>query len=143
MATSRPSARPLSPRKASPSTPGPGGSTGPTNGDPGVNSGGTSYANLDGSGGGPFKTGAATVSNPNFVALLETPLAAGAPTVTVGSSDATVSCSPGQWAPDEVASFLYRAPHTFSYRWSLDGIDIPGATASTYAPAVAGEYAAA
>jgi DNA-binding beta-propeller fold protein YncE len=110
------------------------------NGDPGVNSGGISYANLDGSGGGPFKTGAATVSNPNFVALLETPLAARAPTVTVGSSDAAVSCSPGAWAPDQVASFLYRAPYTFSYRWSLDGVDIPGATASTYAPAVAGEY---
>ena len=110
------------------------------NGDPGVNHGGISDANLDGSGGGPFKTGAATVSNPNFVALLETPLAAGAPTVTVGSSDAAVSCSPGAWAPDQVASFLYRAPHTFSYQWSLDGVDIPGATASTYAPAVAGDY---
>jgi DNA-binding beta-propeller fold protein YncE len=110
------------------------------NGDPGVDNGGISYANLDGSGGGPVKTGAATVSNPNFVALLETPLAAGAPTVTVGSSDAAVRCSPGAWAPDQVASFLYRAPHTFGYQWSLDGVDIPGATASTNAPAVAGAY---
>ena len=110
------------------------------NGDPGVDNGGISYANLDGSGGGPFKTGAATVSNPNFVALMETPVAAGAPKLTVGSSDATVSCSSGAWAPDQVGSFLYRAPHTFSYQWSLDGVDIPGATASTYAPVVAGEY---
>jgi hypothetical protein len=51
-----------------------------------------------------------------------------------------VSCSPGTWASDQVASFLYRAPRTLAYQWTVDGIDISGATASKYTPTVTGDY---
>ena len=95
-----------------------------------------SFANLDGSGGDASMTGLADRSDPYFVALLETPVGAGAPTIDAGASVGSVSCSSGGWASDEVASFLYRAPHTFAYQWSLDGVDIPGATANTLTPSV-------
>ena len=99
-----------------------------------------SYANVDGSGGGPLVLSVAEASAPQFVALLEKPVGSGVPTITVAPSGGSASCSSGAWASDDVGSFLYRSPHTFAYQWSLDGVDIAGATASTYSPAVAGEY---
>ena len=51
-----------------------------------------------------------------------------------------LSCSQGRWAPDLVGSFLYRAPHSFAYRWSVNGAAISGATASTYTASGPGDY---
>jgi DNA-binding beta-propeller fold protein YncE len=105
-------------------------------------SGKISEANLDGSGDGhDLSTSGGSVSAPYFVALLEAPLAAGAPQIagntTVGS---TLSCSQGSWAPDLLGGFLYRAPHTYSYVWTLNGAAIAGATSSTLLAKPSGAY---
>ncbi len=55
------------------------------------------------------------------------------------SSSAALTCA-GSWAPDEVESFLYQAPHTYSYVWKMNGDQIAGADSSTYTPTASGDY---
>ncbi len=102
-----------------------------------------SEANLDGTADGhDLSTSGASAANPYFVALLEAPLAAGAPQVTGGSTAGSkLSCSQGSWAPDLLSGFLYRTPHTYSYRWTLHGDEIVGATSSTFTAPSSGAYA--
>jgi low density lipoprotein receptor-related protein 5/6 len=100
-----------------------------------------SSANLDGSGGADLPTSTATLSQPAFIALLEHPSAAAPPAVTGGATvGTTLSCSNGSWAADLVTSLFYRAPHTFTFQWSLGGADVAGATESTITPSAPGDY---
>ncbi len=101
-----------------------------------------SFTNLDNSGGaGDLDDSGATVSNPDYPALLEAPVGAGVPTVSGGSSTgSTLTCSTGSWAPDLLGAALYRAPRTFTYQWNRDGTDIPGATSSTVSAGSPGGY---
>ena len=101
-----------------------------------------SFAKLDGSGGGgQLPITGATASHPVFGSLLESPSGAGAPTITGGSVvGSLLSCSQGTWAADVLEAFLYRAPQGFAYQWSVDGVDIAGATASTYTANADGSY---
>jgi hypothetical protein len=99
------------------------------------------------------------VDNPTALAVLRSPVGAGAPTVSwslilddlpfgglqfggthSGPLGQRLSCSRGRWEPDLLGSFLYRAPQTFAYQWRLNGTDIAGATQSTYTPTSAGSY---
>jgi DNA-binding beta-propeller fold protein YncE len=94
---------------------------------------------------GSLSGGAATDlfpgNGPAFLALLRSPAGTGAPQITGGTVvGSTLSCSPGSWAPDLLDSFLYRAPRGFAYQWSLDGADIPGATASSDTASSPGSY---
>jgi hypothetical protein len=100
-----------------------------------------SYVNLDGSGAGESGD-ISTVSTQNsYPALLKAPVAAGVPAITGGSAPGSVlSCSSGSWAPDLLASHLYRAPQSFAYQWTLNGADIGGATSSTYTASSSGSY---
>src|SRR2546427_57439 len=100
------------------------------------------FANLDNTGGGgKVLTGMATVDGPAFATLLERPHSAAAPAVTGGNVAAThLACSRGRWAGDLLGAFLYRIPQHFAYRWSRNGVDIPGATASSYNATLAGVY---
>jgi hypothetical protein len=52
---------------------------------------------------------------------------------------AALACAPVAWAPDVVESFLYRAPQSTTYAWTLDGR--PVADASTLTAAGPGDYA--
>jgi hypothetical protein len=101
-----------------------------------------SYVNADGSGGGGLlNVSGATPSDPRFVALLRAPGAAAAPQISGGwMADAALTCSQGEWAPDVLASFFYRAPRSFSYQWTRDGADISGATQASYTASVGGDY---
>jgi DNA-binding beta-propeller fold protein YncE len=100
-----------------------------------------SWANLDGSGGGDLMTDGATLDAPNLPVLLETPEGTGAPVVSGGTRPgSTLSCTQGSWAPDLIASLLYRAPERFEYRWSRNGEDIAGATSGSYSADVPGDY---
>lgn len=100
-----------------------------------------SFANLNGTGGGDLPTLGATVSGPNSPVLLLSPRPAGSPAITGGPhTGATLSCSQGTWAADLLASFLYRAPRSFAYQWSVGGVDIPGADRSSLSASAAGEY---
>ncbi|MDX6697891.1 MAG: hypothetical protein QOE65_1288 [Solirubrobacteraceae bacterium] len=99
------------------------------------------YARLDNSGGGAVSTSGATANGVAWPALLKTPAAAGAPAIGGGSvAPATLTCSRGAWATDLLASFLFRAPGTFAFRWSRDGADVPGATGATLTATQAGTY---
>jgi DNA-binding beta-propeller fold protein YncE len=100
-----------------------------------------SFASLDGSGGGNLSTTGATVNGSMYVALLQAPSGAGAPTIAGGSGTGSVlTCSQGSWAPDLLASFLYRVPQAFAYSWTLNGQVIPGAGANVYTASAAGDY---
>ena len=100
------------------------------------------FANLDNTGGGgKVLTGMATVDGPAFATLLERPRSAAAPAVTGGNVAAThLACSRGRWAGDLLGAFLYRIPQHFAYRWSRNGVDNPGATASSYNATLTGVY---
>lgn len=106
------------------------------------NGGKVSWARLDGTGGGDLDlTGASIPTSPSFVALVRSPAGASAPAVTGGTDPgAVLTCAGASWAPDDVGAFLYRVPARVAYQWSRDGAAVAGATASTYAALVAGEY---
>jgi len=79
---------------------------------------------------------------PDLPALLQAPQPSGqAPAISGGAGlgDA-LSCSSGGWMPDLQSASLYRAPRTFAYAWQLDGIDIPGATTSSFVFTQPGDY---
>ncbi|HWF36275.1 MAG TPA: beta-propeller fold lactonase family protein [Solirubrobacteraceae bacterium] len=103
-----------------------------------------SSANLDGSSAVNLATGAASTNGLAYPSLLEMPSGAGVPAASGGATaPSTLSCSQGTWAGDVPESFLYRAPRSFTYQWSLNGSAIPGATSSSYLAAAAGQYTCA
>ncbi len=106
-------------------------------------SGGISYANLDNTGGGVnLDTTGATTNFPTYPALLRAPSPEAAPFVSgTRITGSALSCSTGTWGADFLGSFLYRAPQTFSYAWTLNGAPIAGAVSSTLTTRVAGSYA--
>ena len=64
-----------------------------------------------------------------MLALLRAPVGTGAPQVS-GSAGVgqTLTCSPGTWASDLLSAFLYRAPQSTAYQWTVGGVPIAGAT---------------
>lgn len=99
------------------------------------------FARLDGSGGAVLATAGATTNVPQFPTLLEAPVAAGAPTVSGGSTTGSqLTCSSGSWAPDLIASNLYRAPRNFAYQWTRNGQPL-AAGGSALAATELGRYA--
>ena len=101
-----------------------------------------SFANLDNTGGGgQLKTTGAAPSEPAFLALLKLPSGAGAPRVSGGSrTGSKLSCSRGVWAADLLGAFLFRAPHSYTYRWTRNGSKIPGANSNTTLASSPGSY---
>ena len=76
-----------------------------------------------------------------FVALLRAPLGTGAPQVSGGAGlGQSLSCGPGNWAADLLTGFLYRAPQSFTYQWTLDGAPLTGATTNSVFVSSPGEY---
>ncbi len=104
--------------------------------------GSISYADLGGAGGAVLPTAGGSSQASRFPILQAAPDGVGAPAL---SGDAviggTLNCSRGSWAADQPESLLYWAPSGFSYQWLHDGAGVPGATASSYAPAAPGAYA--
>ena len=97
-----------------------------------------SFARLDNSGGGDLDTTGATTSFPNYPVILKAPTGNSAPQIS--ESERTLSCSPGGWSADLIASFLYRAPSSFAFRWTQDGSEVAGANSSSLAPTAAANY---
>jgi PQQ-like domain len=80
-------------------------------------------------------------SDPWFVALLRAPLGAGSPQVSGPAGlGQTLTCSPGSWAPDLLGAFLYRAPQSLAYQWTVNDAPIPGATTSSLLVSSPGDY---
>jgi DNA-binding beta-propeller fold protein YncE len=109
----------------------------------GGSEGSIAFANADDTGsGGNISTSGATDNSPLFPALLEMPVAAGAPTIAgAGKVGAALSCGPGAWGADSPESFLFRAPRSFSYSWQLNGHELPGVAGSSFTPSRPGSYA--
>jgi hypothetical protein len=100
------------------------------------------YARLDGTGGGAqLNTAGATPADPSFLVLSKIPVGAGVPAVSGGSvTESALSCSTGTWLGDAPESFLWRAPLSLAYQWSLNGTDIAGATGSAHTARTPGDY---
>lgn len=89
----------------------------------------------------PLSIGNATQDGPAFPAILRSPLMAEFPKVEgQHKPGATLTCSPGKWAGDQVESFYYRAPQSFSYQWLRNLKPIPEATAATIVASKVGAY---
>jgi hypothetical protein len=74
-----------------------------------------------------------------FAALVKAPVNTGRPAISGGAKvGKELTCQNGTWAPDLLASFLFRAPASFAYQWKLNGGNI--ATGPTFTPTVAGDY---
>jgi DNA-binding beta-propeller fold protein YncE len=102
---------------------------------------GLGFASLSGGGGGNI-TPTAPFSGPQDLVVLKSPAGTGAPTITRSStSPAALSCSQGSWAADFPGSFVYQAPHSIGYQWTLNGAAIAGATAATFTATAPGAYA--
>jgi len=98
------------------------------------------FANLSGGGGG-IKIASAPVEGPQLPVILKGPSGTGAPVITKAPKSAGLSCSQGSWAADYAGSFVYQAPHTYAYQWTLNGVPIVGATANAYTATAPGAYA--
>ena len=76
-----------------------------------------------------------------FVALLRAPLGTGSPQVSGGAGlGQSLSCGPANWAADLLTGFLYRAPRSLAYQWTLDGAPLTGAATSSVFVSSPGEY---
>ncbi len=80
-------------------------------------------------------------TDPWMLALLRAPVGTGAPQVS-GSAGVgqTLTCSPGTWASDLLSAFLYRAPQSTAYQWTVGGVPIAGATSNSVVVRSSGEY---
>jgi DNA-binding beta-propeller fold protein YncE len=74
-----------------------------------------------------------------FAALVKAPVNTARPAISGGAKvGKQLTCQNGTWAPDLLASFLFRAPASFAYQWKLNGGNI--ATGPTFTPNLAGDY---
>jgi hypothetical protein len=81
------------------------------------------------------------LTDPWMVALLHAPLGTGTPQLSGGDRvGQTLTCSPGTWAADQLSAFLYRAPRSFAYQWTVGGVPIAGATANSVIVSSPGDY---
>jgi hypothetical protein len=98
-----------------------------------------SFAKLDGSAAGQVNIAGSLPGNPASLVLLVSPRSTGAPQVTgTAAPGSTLTCSPGEWAPDQPQANLFDAATALAYRWTRDGSPIAGAEAATLAVPAAG-----
>ena len=98
---------------------------------------GIRVGNLDGTGTASTLFGGEGASL--FAALVKVPVNTGRPAISGGAkTERDLTCQNGTWAPDLLASFLFRAPASFAYQWQRNGSDI--ATGPTFTPTEAGDY---
>ena len=91
---------------------------------------GIGWASLDGSGGGDLATPGTTISRPDLPSILKQPAATAPPAVNGGSGRARRSTAePGTGRRrDRGADLSGSRAGSFSYRWTLDGADLPGSS---------------
>jgi hypothetical protein len=98
------------------------------------------FSNLAGAFGG-ISPVSAPLNGPQDPVILKSPLAAGAPTISRSTTTrSSLSCSTGTWGADYPGSFVYQAPRTFAYQWTLNGVAVAGATAATLNTTKPGSY---
>ena len=98
---------------------------------------GIRVGNLDGTGTASTLFGGERA--PLFAALLKAPVNTGRPEISGGAKvGRELTCQDGTWAPDLLASFLFRAPAGFAYQWKRNGSNI--ATGPTFTANLTGDY---
>ena len=98
---------------------------------------GIRVGNLDGTG-----TASTLFNGENFslfAALVKAPANTAPPAISGGDEvGSELTCQTGTWAPDLLASFLFRAPASFAVQWQRNGSNI--ATGPTLSATQAGDY---
>lgn len=98
------------------------------------------FLNLAG-GGGAIDIASTRVYEPQDPIVIKSPAATGAPAI---ARDAKVrselTCSSGSWGADFPGSFVYRAPRSLAYQWTVDG-KVLGSGPETITATKAGSYA--
>lgn len=94
----------------------------------------------------PLDTGGAPVSEPRYPFLIKKPVPVpvppGSPTYAgLFQQGSSLECQGRAWEPDEPEAFLYRAPQSFSYRWTDNGVPLTGAEGKTLVATGPGSYA--
>jgi len=101
---------------------------------------GLGFASLSGGGGGNI-TPTAPFDGPQDLLVLKSPTGTGAPVVAKNASNpAVLTCPTGSWAADFAGSFVYQAPQSYGYQWSLNGAAIGGATSNSFTATTPGAY---
>jgi DNA-binding beta-propeller fold protein YncE len=100
---------------------------------------GLGFASLSGGGGGNISP-TAPYNGAQDVLVLKSPSGTGSPTIT-RSAPAALTCSTGTWAADFAGSFVYQAPRSYTYQWTLNGAAIAGATSNILTATSPGVYA--
>lgn len=99
------------------------------------------FVNSGGGAGGGISPASAPVDGPQDPVILKSPSGTGAPTMTRDPSHpAELACSTGSWADDFAGSFVYQAPQTFAYQWTLNGA-VLGSGPDRITASAAGTYA--
>ena len=100
-----------------------------------------SFANLVGGGGADLSTPGATLSGSRSPVLLKAPRSVRRPKIKrLSRRGSVLKCSKGSWAPDLLASWLYRAPQEFAYSWTRNRQRIRQARGKTCKASVEGKY---
>jgi DNA-binding beta-propeller fold protein YncE len=82
---------------------------------------GLGFASLSGGGGGNISP-TAPFDGAQDVLVLKSPTGTGSPAISrKPKAPAEMTCSQGGWAADFAGSFVYQAPRSFVYQWSLNG----------------------
>ncbi len=96
-----------------------------------------------GSGGtGNLTIATAPVNAPQDPLIIKSPVGTAVPALARDAkAPAALTCSQGTWGADYPGSFVYQAPRTYAYQWTLNGAPIAGATTTAYTATKAGAYA--
>ncbi len=107
----------------------------------GANVNALGFASLSGSVGN-ISIGTTPVNGPQDPVIIKSPSGAGVPVLTRGAkAPAALTCSQGTWGVDYPGSFVYQAPRTYAYQWTLNGAAIAEATTTAYTATKPGSYA--
>lgn len=98
------------------------------------------FVNVGGNSGG-ISIATAPVANPQDPVILKSPIGTGAPAVTRNPKHpAELTCSTGSWGADAPGGFVYQAPRTLAYQWTINGA-VLGSGPERITASKAGAYA--
>jgi hypothetical protein len=98
------------------------------------------FLNLAGGGGG-IDIASTSVDNPQDPIIIKSPAGTGAPAIARDAKvRSALTCSSGSWGADFAGSFVYRAPRSLAYQWTLNGT-VLGSGPETITATAAGAYA--
>lgn len=95
-------------------------------------------ANVGAVGSSSIAVATTPVNSPQDPLVLKSPSGTAAP--TLAKQVTALSCSQGNWSQDYPGSYVWSAPLSYSYQWSLNGQAISGATGTFLTATSPGSY---